>query len=251
MAAKGFADLSPDHSTRPHRDTAAAPGHRPPDSGDKPKGWDLRLIILAGVTVGVLLSILVALSSGDDTSDGPGSGFTVRAAHGPSHVVDNVPAGYTRDAEGAATAAVNAVQALAQAGQGRIAMTDVERVLVATDPGPQLRESIAISRDRGSEEDVLTVLPAAVSVSAVTDTAAEVSVWTMGVSRAAIEPGDPVSVTTLWTSNTVSLVWQDEDWKVQEKTGQVGPTPDEVVAPDAASPLSKPLVGGYYSFYVN
>jgi hypothetical protein len=192
----------------------------------------------------------VALNGGGDSEE-PGSGFTVRAAHGPTRVVDNVPAGYTHDAEGAATAAVNAVQALAEAGQGRIAMTDVERVLVAADPGPQLRESIAISRDRGNDADVLTVLPAAVAVTALTDTSAEVSVWTMGVSRASIEPGDPVSVTTLWTSNTVSLVWQDEDWKVQEKTGRVGPTPEEVVAPDAASPLSKPLVGGYYSFYVN
>ncbi|MFD4406642.1 hypothetical protein ACFWPH_28165 [Nocardia sp. NPDC058499] len=209
-------------------------------------------MIAVAVVVTVFVVMIVAVSRCDSLAGtGEESGFTVRAAHGPTRVIDNVPAGYTRDAEGAATAAVNAVQALAEAGQGRIDMANVVRVVVAAEPGPQLRESIEISRDRGNDGDVLTVLPAAVSVLSLTDTAAEVSVWTMGVSRASIAPGDPVSVTTLWTSNTVSLVWEGEDWKVKEKTGQVGPTPDEVIAPDAPSPLTRPLVGGYYSFYVN
>ncbi|MDE1672649.1 hypothetical protein [Nocardia gipuzkoensis] len=251
MAGRGFAHLAPD--TTPSAaapEATATPPSRTPTRSRWPRGW------IAGAAIAAVAAAAVTAAlagGGGDAATGGGDQqrFTVRAAHGPTRVIDNVPAGYSRDREGAATAAVNVVQALAQAGQGRIDMSKVVAGLVAADPGPQLRASIDISRDRATEQDVLNVLPAAVTVSELTDTSAQVSVWTMGVSRASIAPGDPVSVTTLWSTSTVSLVWQDEDWKVREKTGRVGPTPDEVVAPNSGSPLTKPLTGGYYSFYVN
>ncbi|MBF6171131.1 hypothetical protein [Nocardia blacklockiae] len=252
MTARGFAGLSPDSAgpATPAHDTGS-PARAGPRGGRSrrrmPWPW-----LVAGAVVAVVVLIVAALSSGDESgtnTEGDG-GFAVRAAHGPTRVVDNVPAGYSRDRAGAATAAVNVVQALAQAGQGRIGMAAVASVLVAADPGPQLRKSIEVGRDRADDSNVLNVLPAAVSVLSYSDNTAEVSVWTVGVSRSTIGPGDPVSVVTVWSTNTVSLVWRDGDWKAQEKTGRVGPTADEVVAPNSGSPLTAPLLGGYYSFYV-
>ncbi|MFE2999309.1 hypothetical protein ACFXG4_30410 [Nocardia sp. NPDC059246] len=253
MAAKGFGDLSPDTATTttdPATQANPAPGPRTAGAALTRHPGRLGLVALGLIVV--LVAVFASRCGSDSTDHGPSKPqWTVRAAHGPTRVVDNVPAGYSRDREGAASAAVNAVQALAQAGQGRIDMRKVVAVLVAAHPGPQVSKSIEVSRDRARDEDVLNVLPVAVSVISVSDTAAQVSVWTMGVARASIAPGDPVSVTTVWSTHTVSLIWESDDWKVEEKTGRVGPSPDEVVAPNSGSPLTKPLLGGYYSFYVD
>ncbi|MFG1795786.1 hypothetical protein [Nocardia sp. NPDC049149] len=175
----------------------------------------------------------------------------VRVAHGPTGVRDGVPIGYTRDVEGAATAAVNTVQALTQAGQGRITMDAVQAALLARDPGPHLRSSMRIGRDRIASADVVNLVPAAVSVTAFTQSAARVVVWTVAVSRTAIAEGAPISVVTAWATHTVELVWEHGDWKAKDAAGQVGPTPEEVVAPGIDSPLGRPLQSGYYTVYVN
>ncbi|WP_216917662.1 hypothetical protein [Nocardia noduli] len=254
MAAKGFADITPGHDTGPARSTApeTTPPSPPVPGLDAPRTlpdrvpWRWVGAIAAAV---LLVAVVMGALSGPESESGAGA--SVRAAHGPTRVVDNVPAGYTRDQAGAATAAVNIVQALAQAGHGRVQMDAVVATMIAQHPGPDLARAIEIGRDRAAEDAILNVLPAAVTVTAFTDTTAEVTVWTMGVSRASIAPGDPVSVMTLWTTNTVSLVWQDEDWKAVEKSGRIGPSPDEVVAPNSASALTKPLLEGYYTFYLN
>ncbi|WP_216895603.1 hypothetical protein [Nocardia alni] len=162
-----------------------------------------------------------------------------------------MPVGYTHDPAGAATAAVNVLQALTQAGQGRARMDAVVAGLVARDPSPGLRASIGVGRDRAESRDVVNIVPAAVSVASYSPLSARVSVWTMAISRGAISDGAPVSVITAWATHTVDVVWEDSDWKAKDTTGQVGPTPDQVVTPDADSPLAQPIQSGYYSFYVN
>ncbi|GAA1635295.1 hypothetical protein GCM10009764_67490 [Nocardia ninae] len=210
--------------------------------------------LLIGGVVAVLVGVVALLGLGSchgEHATGRGAGVSVRVAHGPTAVTDGVPVGYSRDREGAATAAVNTVQALTQAGQGRIAMGAVQAALLARDPGPHLRASIQIGRDRAAGADVVNLVPAAVSVIAFTESSARVMVWTMAVSRAAITEGAPVSVITAWATHTVELVWERGDWKVKEATGRVGPLPEEAVATGADSPLSQPLQSGYYSVYVN
>ncbi|MVU80838.1 hypothetical protein GPX89_26740 [Nocardia sp. ET3-3] len=165
--------------------------------------------------------------------------------------MDGVPVGYARDRAGAETAAVNAVQALTQAGEGRIRMETVERAVVARDPGPGLRRSLGIGADRAADRDVVNLVPAAVSVLELSRSAARVSVWTVAVSRSSIGDGDPASVITAWATHTVSLVWEKDDWKVKELGSATGPTPEQAVAPGAQSPLSGALESGYYSFYIN
>ncbi|MFB8279543.1 hypothetical protein [Nocardia colli] len=213
----------------------------------------MRKILLGGGTaLSVGLAGLLILGSCDgDNAPGQGPGATVRLAHGPTGVHDGVPTGYTRDREGAATAAVNTVQALTQAGQGRISMDSVLDALLARDPGPHLRASMQIGRDRPAGPEVVNLVPAAVSVTAFTSFSARVMVWTVAVSRAAITEGAPVSIVTAWATNTVELVWERGDWKAKDATGTLGPTPEQVVAPGADSLLTQPLQAGYYTVYVN
>ncbi|WP_157777506.1 hypothetical protein [Nocardia terpenica] len=175
----------------------------------------------------------------------------IRTAHGPTKVIDGVPAGYTHDEHGAATAAVNTIQALTQAGQGRARMDAVVTALIARDPGPQLRQSIRVGRARSAGSDVVNTVPAAVSVTGYSPTAARATVWTMIISRGTITDNAAPAVITAWSTHTVDLVWEAEDWKAKETTGHVGPTPDQAVSPAADSPLAQPVQPGYYSFYVN
>lgn len=205
--------------------------------------------LIAAATAGLLV-VMVVLSLHSCSGAGSGGGG-VRAGHGPTTVTGGVPTGYTRDRAGAATAAVNIVQALTQAGQGRTSVAAVRSALAASHPGPGLTKSMDIASGREHDSNVLNVLPAAVTVESLHPEGAHVAVWTLAVSRDSITPGDPVSVVTLWSSTTVSLVWEHGDWKAEDLTTRSGPTPDEVVAPNSGSPLTRPLQGGYYTFYVD
>lgn len=245
---KRFADLSPD----------SAPPTVPSDAGPRvdggaPERMSLRRWLIAGLAaVSVVATGLFLVESCRPTSPGEHDPMnTVRVAHGPTATADGVPVGYTRDRGGAATAAVNTVQALTQAGQGRIRMTAVEHAVIARDPGPGLRRSLGIGANRSTDRDVVNLVPAAVSVAEFSPSWARVTVWTVAVSRAAISDGDPVSVITAWATHTVSLVWESDDWKAKDLNSQVGPTPEQSVAPGAQSPLSTAFESGYYSFYVN
>ncbi|WP_280385945.1 hypothetical protein [Nocardia wallacei] len=208
----------------------------------------MRWLLAAGAAG--LLVVVAALSLHDGSDTSPGGGH-VRAGHGPTTVTSGVPTGYTRDRAGAATAAVNVVQALTQAGQGRVTATAVRSALTASDPGPGLTKSLDIASGREHDSNVLNVLPAAVTVESVNADTAQVAVWTVAVSRDSITPGDPVSVMTLWSSTTVSLVWERGDWKAKDLATHTGPTPDEAIAPGSGSPLTRPLQGGYYTFYID
>ncbi|MBF6061999.1 hypothetical protein IU500_19380 [Nocardia terpenica] len=166
-------------------------------------------------------------------------------------MIAGVPVGYSHDPQGAATAAVNAIQALTQAGQGRVRMDAVVAALIARDPGPGLRASMQVGRDRGENRDVVNVVPAAVSVTGYSPISTRVTVWTMVISRGAVTDNAAASVITAWSTHTVDLVWETGDWKAKETTGHVGPTPDQTVSPPPDSPLAQPIQPGYYSFYVN
>lgn len=246
MSSKGFGSLSPDAeppSTSPARPAAAGSQRR--RLGQR---VSIRWLLAVGTAGLLLLVAALAMHGCGNTSAGGGQ---VRAGHGPTTVSAGVPTGYSRDRAGAATAAVNIVQALTQAGQGRVTAGAVRSALAASAPGPGLTKSMDIASGREHDSNVLNVLPAAVTVESLNADTAKVAVWTVAVSRDSITPGDPVSVMTLWSSTTVSLVWEHDDWKAKDLATRSGPTPDEVVAPGSGSPLTRPLQGGYYTFYVD
>ncbi|RJO67956.1 hypothetical protein D5S18_34205 [Nocardia panacis] len=207
------------------------------------------LLIAVGALASFVVAGLLTLNSCAGTN-GPdaGAGTTVRAAHGPTGIRDGVPTGYAHDREGAATAAVNIVQALTQAGQGRIRMDAVAATLLTRTPGPQLRNSMQIGSGRATGPVVVNLVPAAVSIGEYAGTSARVSVWAMTVSRGAIADSDRISLITAWSTQTLDLVWEDNDWKANEVSGRAGPTPEKSVT---TPKTSAPFQSGYFSFYIN
>lgn len=244
---KRFSELSPESTVTALALTGKLSG---PVRGNRTalRRWMIVTLVVASVSATVLL---VIGSLGSRSAGGHDHLSAVRAAHGPIATADGVPVGYAHDRAGAETAAVNALQALTQAGLGRIPMAAVERAVVARDPGPGLRRSLRIGADRAPDGDVVNLVPAAVSTVELSVSSARVSIWTVAVSRSSIGGDASTSVITAWATHTLSLVWEASDWKAKELTSQTGPTPAQTVAPGSQSPLSGALESGYYSFYIN
>ncbi|OZD13019.1 hypothetical protein CH253_18300 [Rhodococcus sp. 06-156-3C] len=210
------------------------------------------LAAAAGLVVVVLsLVLVVSLSGRSGGGDGSGGSDAIRAVHGPTTVNNGVPSGYTRDEQGASTAAVNTIQAIAQAGQGRIGMNDVRSTMIVTDPGEKLASALDIESNRDEDEDVLSLLPGAVTVTSFTQDAVEVSVWTIGVGQSEINDTGKVAVSTTYSTTDLTLVWQDGDWKAQDWSFRQGPRPEDASYPAADSALGGQLTAGYYTFYID
>ncbi|MFF0494589.1 hypothetical protein ACFYTQ_36695 [Nocardia sp. NPDC004068] len=239
-----FADITPDSATTATDTENVAPA-RP--LARRPRRW---VVPAVGAAALVLCGLVVLLSCRAHTRTG-GEDAAIRAAHGPTTTRAGVPAGYAHDKHGAATAGVNTVQALTQAGQGRVSMDAVVAAVIARDPGPQLRKSIEVGKGRSEGRDVVNMVPAAVTVTSYSASTAEVSVWTMVISRGAVTDNAAPAIITAWSTHTVDLVWEAGDWKAKEVAGHVGPTPDQTVSPGPDSPLAQPVQPGYYSFYIN
>lgn len=207
---------------------------------------------VAGIAVMVVSLILVIALGGGSAADGAGeSSDAIRAVHGPTTVNGGVPSGYTRDEQGASTAAVNTVQAIAQAGQGRIDINDVRSTMIVAEPGQKLAEALDIESNRDEDEDVLSLLPGAVTVTSFTQDAAEVTIWTIGVGQSEINDTGKVAVSTTYSTTDLSLVWQDGDWKTQDWSFRQGPRPEDASYPAADSNLGGQLTAGYYTFYID
>ncbi|OZC46685.1 hypothetical protein CH289_21815 [Rhodococcus sp. RS1C4] len=206
----------------------------------------------AGIAVLVIALVLVITLGGGSARDGNGgSSDAIRAVHGPTTVNDGVPSGYTRDEQGASTAAVNTIQAIAQAGQGRVEMNDVRSAMIVAEPGRNLADALAIESNRDEDDDVLSLLPGAVTVTSFTQDAAQVSIWTIGVGQSEINDTGKVAVSTTYSTTDLSLVWQEGDWKAQDWSFRQGPRPEDASYPTADSTLGGQLTAGYYTFYID
>ncbi|OZC61996.1 hypothetical protein CH306_17635 [Rhodococcus sp. 15-725-2-2b] len=229
--------------------TGTVSGDQHSDSKPAPKRWIIpgavALAILAVVSV-----IVVGLSGSSDNSGGGGSD-AIRAVHGPTTVNNGVPSGYTRDTQGASTAAVNVLQAFDQGSQGRIDMNDVRSTMIAADPGAELAREIELGSNRDESSDVMNTLPAAVHVSSFSTDAAQISVWSMTTTQSDINNTGTVAVSTLWATTDISLVWQDGDWKAKDWSYRQGPRPEDASYPAADSALGGQLTAGYYTFYID
>ncbi|OZC55453.1 hypothetical protein CH267_12765 [Rhodococcus sp. 06-621-2] len=208
------------------------------------------LAIIAGAVV-VALSLILVIAFSGRSGDGDTGSDAIRAVHGPTTVNNGVPSGYTRDEQGASTAAVNVLQAFDQASQGRIDMNDVRSTMIAADPGAELAREVELGSNRDLSEDVMNTLPAAVHVSSFSPDAAQISVWTMNTTQSDLNGTGTVAVSTLWATTDISLVWQDGDWKAQDWSYRQGPRPEDASYPAADSALGGQLTAGYYTFYID
>lgn len=239
--AKDFSSVTP----RPA--AAAGPASAPHPASREPVAGRRRVVAygVGGALVVALLALVVALfvrSGGEDAGAAPA------APHGPTAFVDGVPSGYTRDKGGAATAAVNFLQADDKAMAGLLDIAAVENALVSQNPSPKLTEVIDSARGREEKGDTFTTLPATVTVRTLSADEADVSVWALGSgSLVANAAGDKSTVAT-WGTADLHLVWEDGDWKVADYAFRVGPQPGQQSA-SATDPAQ--VESGYYSFFVN
>lgn len=209
------------------------------------------LAVIAGVVVVALSLILVIAVTGRSGNGSDTGSDAIRAVHGPITVNNGVPSGYTRDEQGASTAAVNVLQAFDQASQGRIDMNDVRSTMIAAEPGAELAREVELGSNRDLSEDVMNTLPAAVHVSSFSPDAAQISVWTMTTTQSDLNGTGTVAVSTLWATTDISLIWQDGDWKAQDWSYRQGPRPEDASYPATDSTLGGQLTAGYYTFYID
>ena len=172
----------------------------------------------------MLFRSVIALLTSGGADDNKGSGAdAIRAAHGPTTTIDGVPAGYTRDQAGAQTAAVNFIQADGQTYQGRIDVAKLREVAVASDPSPSLQSVLDISSGRTDLGKTVNNVPLIVTVTDFTQDSATVSVWGMGVGQSPVSEGsDKVGILTVYSTTTVTVKWENGDWKAQDWKFEIG-----------------------------
>lgn len=145
--------------------------------------------------------------------------YTV-VAHGPAEIVSGVPAGYTHDVLGAASAAAGFVQTLYNIGSRAADPSRAKQLLSAKASAAAVEE---LAGARPEPNTVYVKAPLAFSEKAYSDTAAGIGIWECGAS---VDQPDPAAAQVgvadcgTWT---VSLVWEAGDWKVVDVSWANGP----------------------------
>lgn len=156
---------------------------------------------------------------------------------GPTNVAAGVPVGYAHAPDGAASAAVNYLDALAgpqlldpsayDALLRRMTTNEgFARLESQADAGrPQALQNLGIGGSPAPELIVRSA-PLGYRVDAYSPSQATVSVWSVGVvGSSTTRPPD-----ASWSTTTITLGWQDGDWRMSGYRTAAGPVP-----PDSAS----------------
>lgn len=214
------------------------------------------LIAAAALVVIVVVIVAIAASCGgsDSTStsnSASGSAPVLRGAHGPTELVNGVPRGYTHDKTGAATAAVNFIQAVSQSDQGRITGDTLRKQAVAPSATPALLAVVGDSADRDTSDGVFNTMPVVTTVRSYDPAKAVISVWALGASQSKVNAAGKVSLQTLWSTTTVTVAWNGQDWQAADWQFAAGPEPSSTTFPADNSPLAQRGLGGFYTVYVD
>lgn len=232
--------------------TTSGGGSATPGGGRRPLWIGLASLVVLVVVVAI---IAVSCSGGSSSNDAKGpasSGTAIRAAHGPSSINNNIPAGYTRDKVGAASAAVNFTQAVDQARAGRISGEDLRTQSAGPQATDALLNVLNISSDRDEQKgQVFNAAPVVTTVPDYTNDRAVVAVWSVGAGQTPVGNAGRISLQTTWGTTTVTMVWADDDWKAVDWKYQVGPNPDDVTFPEGDSPLAKQATAGFYTYFID
>ncbi|MFE4373482.1 hypothetical protein ACFRMN_35645 [Streptomyces sp. NPDC056835] len=214
----------------------------------RPARGSRSLITVVGVVVLLIAAIAFAnRGGGGDTSGGKGAaaepGAEPTAATGVKPVTGKngeIPSGFARNEQGAASAAAN--YAVALGSDGMFKATSRQDIIRASHD-PATAEGLLSDLDRayspgfltnvGLNEDgstpagltfVSRTVPVGTKVTEMSSTTATVEVWFTGLVGLAGE-GSTKPVTATWSTLTEKLKWIDGDWKISSSSQTEGPTP--------------------------
>ncbi|MFD9701261.1 hypothetical protein [Lentzea sp. NPDC059081] len=176
-------------------------------------------------------------------SDAP-SGERARE-HGPKTISKGVPSGFTRDREGAASAAMIAVQLLPAVAHGHADPEVVQSTWIASTADQATRRVFSEART-SSADDRTSKAPADFAVKDFTGDQAVVELWVSSVGIGPSLGGRGIIRAQRWSTVTYRLVWEAATWKVATVTTVDGP---QLGTDDAApAPERKQVV--FYSFFL-
>lgn len=223
-------------------------GEEPSASRRPPASPGRSMVTIVGVVVLLIAAIIFANQTGTDegggSSDEPSQRANPTAPSGAAPVEGasgGVPSGFSRDEQGAQSAAANYAVAL-----GGVGMFDAEqresivRAVYAPDEvdqqiadleevytDPAFLERVGLGED-GSVPEGMTFVsrinPVGTNLIDFSGNRATVEVWYSALfGLAGTESTNPV--TESWYTNTYELAWTEGDWKVTEFSQEDGPVP--------------------------
>lgn len=185
--------------------------------------------------------------TGSSSSSAGGTG-NLSAPHGPKVVTNGIPTGYTHDAGGAATAAMNAVEAGGLARTGRVDGKQIVAQLAVSNPNAATLSGLEQSRVAGGGD--YYEVPLFGQAGSASGDQTVVRVWSVEVSRLpAQQSGDNRPFGGSYRTYTVTLQWQSNDWKVADWKAVDGPNPGDPSTDPSAGGIT-PWPGGSYTFFV-
>ncbi|MFD7226478.1 hypothetical protein ACFV9P_36570 [Streptomyces sp. NPDC059892] len=206
------------------------------------------LITVVGVVVLLIAAIAFAnrdggggTSAGGKGAAGPGADPTTATGVEPvTGKNGEIPSGFARNEQGAASAAANYAVTLGSDGMFNAAS---RQDIIRATHDPATAEGLLSDLDRaysaaflaniGLNEDgstpagltfVSRSMPVGTKVTEVSSAAATVEVWSTGLVGLAGE-GSTKPVTQTWFTITEKLKWIDGDWKITSSSQTEGPTP--------------------------
>ncbi|HEY3690551.1 MAG TPA: hypothetical protein VGL46_09625 [Pseudonocardiaceae bacterium] len=169
------------------------------------------------------------------------------APHGPKQIRRGVPSGYTHDATGAANAAVNAVQVQTAVAHGNADSGQTASTWIASSADEHARTALSAATGTPGD-DQTSKTPLTTRVTALTRSSATIEVWIVAVgSSTGIGGGTTTSQD--WSTQTYSLTWEQDDWKVQSFHTKNGPQPGDTQSGTGSS--VPPLTSGLYTVFIN
>jgi hypothetical protein len=200
-----------------------------------PWGLGILVVLAIGIVIGTRLG---SPGSSDDVGTGRAAPST-RAAQAPGRHA--IPSGaHTR--AGAVAAAARSITAFA----GHVLLEPARlRTVVARIAGGASRARLTEAFEEASAQTraklgadsvprpvvVLRAVPLGYRIEHYSPDRATVAVWYVGI----VGSGATVQPQQSWRTQTVSLVWEDGDWKVSSFASSVGPTP-ALAVPEAEAP---------------
>ncbi len=250
--------MASDLPPTPRRGTRVLGGDAEDSMPIRKPWWRGAAIAGAGFVLLVVLAVTLNVTRSDDTVSVPGSTPPPDISLStPDHeagaltggdprtsgrqLVDGVPVGYPHTEAGAVQAAVNyqiarssAAYFIDPATRHRVidAMaTDESRETLTRNEDTGITEAlVSLGIDTGDlQEDTLVAraAPLGTRIDSYSQQVATVEVWMAGL-IGVTDDRAPLPVSASWSTYTLTLQWQDDDWKLAALSSIPGPTPLDV-----------------------